>query len=460
MTGCLGHRSLMVAFLVLTAVLGFYVLCLSLDTKWSHQDQNTIYSHKRPPDSRGGSSNTSEEDLLTLKFLMIHTDEFEPRIKKLESQKDADPEIKSKRLIKPAKTVTVPNRTSRTNTTSRTSAPKAAVKPTVPDFIGDRYASDPVLIQTSCAESIRARVSGTNFSARFLGDVPVLQWADHFSPEEYRRLSRYPGAHGWGSVGIDVLNVSLAVLNTAANQEMFDDWGNRGNGSRCIRCAVVGNGGILKGSKKGEEIDQHHYVFRTNGAVIKGFEEDVGSRTSHYTFSTNTLRNSMRSYAGAGYHGPPLHTETRYVFLPDHDRDYILMRAAATHTAILQGPEKSAGPPQYFGANVTVEKFKMYHPDFIRYVRNRFLHSHMLNTRYKDIYRPSTGAVMLLAALHTCDEVNAYGFMTSDYNKYSDHYYDKTHHPVHFYANHDLQLEQKLWKELHDAGLMKLYMRT
>lgn len=35
----------------------------------------------------------------------------------------------------------------------------------------------------------------------------------------------------------------------------------------------------------------------------------------------------------------------------------------------------------------------------------RFLRSHALNTRYRDIYRPSTGASMLLAALHTCDQV-------------------------------------------------------
>ena len=47
-------------------------------------------------------------------------------------------------------------------------------------------------------------------------------------------------------------------------------------------------------------------LIRTNGAIIKGFEQDVGSRTTHYTFSTNTLMNSMRSYAGAGYRGPPV----------------------------------------------------------------------------------------------------------------------------------------------------------
>ncbi|XP_018600949.1 alpha-N-acetylgalactosaminide alpha-2,6-sialyltransferase 2 [Scleropages formosus] len=326
-------------------------------------------------------------------------------------------------------------------------------------YIGDRYATDDVPSQTSCANSTRKRVKGTTFKERFLEHVPVLQWHKHGSPEEYKRLRQYPGAHGWGSVDYETLMNTLSILNTSANRLMFDDWERRANGSSCIRCAVVGNGGILNGSKKGREIDRHDYVFRTNGAVINGFEEDVGSRTTMYTFSANTLRNSIASYGAVGYKGPPLSEETRYVFLPDHDRDYILLKAAATHTPIKKGPESSKIPPRYFGDNVTLEKFKMYHPDFIRYIRNRFLRSNIMKTEYRNIYRPSTGAVMLLAALHTCDQVSAYGFMTPDYSKYSDHYYDKRHRGVTFYANHDLHLELYLWQQLHKEGLIRLYMR-
>lgn len=312
--------------------------------------------------------------------------------------------------------------------------------------------------QMHCAESVRRRMGLTHFRDKFLEHIPVLQWAEHATPAEYRRLSQYPGAHGWGGLDFKTLVEALSVLNSSANWQMLDDWKRRGNKSECSRCAVVGNGGILKDSKKGKEIDAHHYIFRTNGAITQGFEQDVGSRTTHYTFSTNTLMNSMRTYAHAGYKGPPISKETRYVFLPDHDRDYLLVKSAVTHMPVERGPEKELRPSTYFGGDVSAEKVKMYHPDFIRYLRNRFLRSNAMKTKYRDIYRPSTGATMLLAALHTCDQVTAYGFMTPDYAKYSDHYYDSTYNSVGFYINHDLHLELLLWQQLHQEGLINLYM--
>uniref|UniRef100_A0A8C4Q843 Uncharacterized protein n=1 Tax=Eptatretus burgeri TaxID=7764 RepID=A0A8C4Q843_EPTBU len=50
----------------------------------------------------------------------------------------------------------------------------------------------------------------------------------------------------------------------------------------CIRCAVVGNSHILRGSGFGRTIDCHDYVFRMNRAPVRGFERDVGSTTTHY----------------------------------------------------------------------------------------------------------------------------------------------------------------------------------
>ncbi|XP_010865907.2 alpha-N-acetylgalactosaminide alpha-2,6-sialyltransferase 2 [Esox lucius] len=380
--------------------------------------------------------------------------------KRLNDSETSGENIDDAESIFPDSTPTTPLTLKVQSTTTAGVRPSTKPKPTEPPYIGDRYYSEDAPLQTDCPDSIRTRVAKTEFGPSYLPLIPVLQWVKHATAEQYQRLHQYPGASGWGNVDYNTLVSTMSVLNTSANWHMFDNWDHRSNGSQCVRCAVVGNGGILKDSRKGQEIDQHDYVFRTNGAVIQGFEQDVGSRTSLYTFSTNTLRNSMRSYAGAGYRGPPLSDETRYVFLPDHDRDYLLMKAVATHTPVERGPEKSEKPPTYFGQNVTVDKLKMYHPDFIRYIRNRFLRARAMQTKYKDIYRPSTGAIMLMAAVHTCDQVSAYGFMTPDYKNFSDHYYDSQYHPVGFYINHDLKMEMQLWQQLHQAGLITLYMRT
>ncbi|KAF6097401.1 ST6 N-acetylgalactosaminide alpha-2,6-sialyltransferase 2 [Phyllostomus discolor] len=82
-----------------------------------------------------------------------------------------------------------------------------------------------------------------------------------------------------------------------------------------------------------------------------------------------------------------------------------------------------------------------------------------MNTNFGDLYMPSTGALMLLTALHTCDQVSAFGFITSNYWKFSDHYFDRVKKPLVFYANHDLSLEAALWRDLHVAGILRLYQR-
>lgn len=55
------------------------------------------------------------------------------------------------------------------------------------------------LFQT-CPDSVRTRVADTEFVSTFLKNVPVLQWAHHATREQYERLSRYPGSHGWEGV--------------------------------------------------------------------------------------------------------------------------------------------------------------------------------------------------------------------------------------------------------------------
>ncbi|TKS89824.1 Alpha-N-acetylgalactosaminide alpha-2,6-sialyltransferase 1 [Collichthys lucidus] len=170
-------------------------------------------------------------------------------------------------------------------------------------------------------------------------------------------------------------------------------------GDGCVRCAVVGTAGILNGSRMGKEIDAHDYVFRMNGAVLKGHEEDVGNRTSV--------------------------------------------------------------PRTYYAGQYNESRFYVLHQDFLRYVRNRFLKSAILNSTHWAIVRPTNGAFTLFLALHTCDTVSAYGFMTEDYNKYYNYYFEKgVKTTVVFYISHDYLLEKNMWKKLHNSKIIRLYQRT
>uniref|UniRef100_A0A8C6RMY5 alpha-N-acetylgalactosaminide alpha-2,6-sialyltransferase n=2 Tax=Nannospalax galili TaxID=1026970 RepID=A0A8C6RMY5_NANGA len=309
----------------------------------------------------------------------------------------------------------------------------------------------------SCQDSLRLAVQRDHhFRSLFDFSTPVLLWGGLFTPKLWDNLSQLKVPYGWWGLSQKDIVSTLSLLNSTESAELFAT--SREPPRSCIRCAVVGNGGILNGSHQGQKIDAHDYVFRLNGAVIKGFERDVGTKTSFYGFTVNTMKNSLISYQRLGFTSVPKGKDLRYIFIPSSIREYLMLRSAILGVPVPQGPDKGSRPYTYFGPETSACKFKLLHPDFIGYLTERFLKSKLINT-YLDIYMPSTGALMLLTALHTCDQVSAYGFITSNYQKYSNHYFDQKKKRLVFYANHDLSLEAALWRDLHKAGILWLYQR-
>uniref|UniRef100_A0A8C5KCV5 alpha-N-acetylgalactosaminide alpha-2,6-sialyltransferase n=1 Tax=Jaculus jaculus TaxID=51337 RepID=A0A8C5KCV5_JACJA len=300
---------------------------------------------------------------------------------------------------------------------------------------------------------------GRNHRFRGLFDlsIPVLLWGGLFTPELWDNLSQHKVPYGWWGLPREAIVSTLSLLNSSESAKLFAT--SRKPAPSCVRCAVVGNGGILNGSGQGPKIDAHDYVFRLNGAVIKGFERDVGTKTSFYGFTVNTMKNSLISYKHLGFTSVPQGQDLRYIFIPSSIREYLMLRSAILGTPVPEGPDKGDRPPIYFGPEASASKFKLLHPDFISYLTERFLKSKLINMPFGDVYMPSTGALMLLTALHTCDQVSAYGFITSNFRKYSDHYFEREKKPLIFYANHDLLLEAALWRDLHEAGILWLYQR-
>ncbi|NXK41968.1 SIA7B sialyltransferase, partial [Piprites chloris] len=310
---------------------------------------------------------------------------------------------------------------------------------------------------STCLHSVMARAKADpKFGDIFRFDTPVLMWDQHFTLETWNRLKTRHVPYGWHGLSLAVVGSTLRLLNASANRHLFDRAALPGG---CVRCAVVGNGGILNGSRQGKAIDAHDLVFRINGAVIKGFEEDVGTKVSFYGFTVNTMKNSLIAYEEYGFTRIPQAKDLKYIFIPSDVRDYVMLRSAIQGSPVPEGSDKGDEPQKYFGPEASAEKFKLLHPDFLQYLTARFLRSEILNTQYSSLYMPSTGALMLLTALHTCDQVSAYGFITANYEQFSDHYYEVEKKPLVFYANHDMMLEAALWRSLHRAGIITLYQR-
>ncbi|XP_037384745.1 alpha-N-acetylgalactosaminide alpha-2,6-sialyltransferase 2-like [Talpa occidentalis] len=312
--------------------------------------------------------------------------------------------------------------------------------------------------QQTCARPLAlAMQRHPRFRQLFDLSMPVLLWDRLFTQELWDRLNQFRAPYSWQGLPIQSIASALRLLNSSQSAELLST--SQGLRPACARCAVVANGGILNGSRQGPRIDAHDFVFRLNGAVIKGFEEDVGTKTSFYCFTTNTMKNSLVNYKHVGFTSVPQGENMSYVFIPSSIRDYLMLQSALLGVPVPEGHDKGDMPQTYFGPGSPPGKFKLLHPNFIHYLTERFLNSSYSTTVSKGIYIPSTGALILLTALHTCDQVSAYGFITRNYRKFSCYYFDRRKTPLTFYTNHDLHLEAKLWKNLHKAGIIKLYQR-
>ncbi|KAG8128996.1 hypothetical protein E2320_015745, partial [Naja naja] len=261
----------------------------------------------------------------------------------------------------------------------------------------DIYLLDNSVPPSTCPDSLRNKAAKSDWLHDiFLPNITVFMDRSHFSDSEWKRMEHFAPPFGFMELNFSLVKEVISMLPSKPYHHILFAR-NSSQTSKCVTCAVVGNGGILNNSRMGKEIDSHDYVFRVSGAVIKGYEKDVGTRTSFYGFTAYSLMTSIMILGNRGFKKIP------------------------------------AG---------------------------KVLKSKTLEKPYWRLYRPTTGAFLLLTALHLCDQVSAYGYITEGYQKYSDHYYDKERKRLIFYTNHDFNLERNVWKQFHDANIMKLYQRT
>uniref|UniRef100_A0A8C3JU53 alpha-N-acetylgalactosaminide alpha-2,6-sialyltransferase n=1 Tax=Calidris pygmaea TaxID=425635 RepID=A0A8C3JU53_9CHAR len=323
----------------------------------------------------------------------------------------------------------------------------------------DKYLLDNSSPSSTCSESVKAKAAKSDWLRDlFLSNIMLFTDKSYFNDSEWNRLEHFAPPYGFMELNYSLVKEVMSLLPPKPHQQLLLANSNSSTPT-CISCAVVGNGGILNNSGMGQEIDSHDYVFRVSGAVIKGYERDVGTKTSFYGFTAFSLVSSLQILGHRGFSNIPQGKHVRYIHFLEGARDYEWLKALLLNKNIREGFLNERRPRERFDEDFTMDRYLVVHPDFLRYMKNRFLKSKTLEKPYWRLYRPTTGAFLLLTALHLCDRVSAYGYITEGHEKYSDHYYDKDWKRLIFYTNHDFNLEKQVWKKLHDENIMKLYQR-
>ncbi|KAK7807884.1 hypothetical protein U0070_021616 [Myodes glareolus] len=214
--------------------------------------------------------------------------------------------------------------------------------------------------------------------------------------------------------------------------------------SQFKKCAVVGNGGILKNSGCGKEINSADFVFRCNLPPISGeYATDVGEKTDVVTVNPSIIID--RFHKLEKWRRPFFRVLQMYknasVLLPA----FYTIRNTLVSFRVKYLLDDFGSPQQVY----------FFHPLYLLSVSRYWLN---LGVRAKRI---SSGLILVTAALELCEEVHLFGFWAFPMNPSGfhimHHYYDNVKPKPGFHA---MPSEIFAFLHLHSRGILQVHTGT
>ncbi|KAM6257007.1 alpha-2,8-sialyltransferase 8F-like [Porphyrio hochstetteri] len=229
------------------------------------------------------------------------------------------------------------------------------------------------------------------------------------------------------------LKVSDGLLEILPEKSPFRD-------SPYKTCAVVGNGGILRNSSCGSEIDGHHFVIRFNLPSVD-FPVDVGRKSSIVTVNPSILQNRFRGLNGrrlpfvkaAASYGKTWFLIPAFSFPGNTEASYRALYAL----------QDSASQSHVF----------FFHPQYLSSL-SKYWRDHGFYTP-----RLSSGFMLVNSALELCEHITLYGFWPfsshPDGHSIPNHYFDNV---LPNNRMHIMPKEFAYYVDMHFHGVLKLHV--
>ncbi|XP_053933997.1 alpha-2,8-sialyltransferase 8E-like [Cuculus canorus] len=205
-------------------------------------------------------------------------------------------------------------------------------------------------------------------------------------------------------------------------------------------CAVVGNGGILRNSSCGSQIDGYQFVIRFN-LPSADFPEDVGRKSSIVTVNPSILHKRFHGLNGRRL--PFVEAAASYgktwFFIPAFSYPG---NSEASYRAFYALQDSESQSHVFF-----------FHPQYLSAL-SKYWHDRGFHT-----YRLSSGFMLVNAALELCEHITLYGFwpfsLHPDGHALPHHYYDNV---LPNQRIHIMPREFAYYVDMHFQGVLRLHV--